>query len=138
MSGGDHVPERDPETIRLFLDESFESLGRAERLLIQAEQGEAARDLMSVLFRELHTMKGSAGFLSYDKIRRLAHAAEDLLARLRAQPAAQRPEGGSYSLFGADAGSDSPGSPCLWRRISTRRSLAWSLPIGRCGPHALR
>jgi two-component system chemotaxis sensor kinase CheA len=76
-------PDRDQETVDLFVEESLEALQRMERCLLDAEAGKAPKDLMAVLFRDIHTIKGSAGFLAYDRTRILAHAAEDLLARLR-------------------------------------------------------
>jgi len=77
------APDRDPETLALFLEESQEALQRMERLLLDAEQGKVTKDLMGSLFRDIHTMKGSASFLAFDVTTRLAHVTEDLLAKLR-------------------------------------------------------
>jgi two-component system chemotaxis sensor kinase CheA len=76
-------PDRDQETVDLFVEESLEALQRMETWLLGAEAGKAPKDLMAILFRDIHTIKGSAGFLVYERTRILAHAAEDLLARLR-------------------------------------------------------
>jgi two-component system, chemotaxis family, sensor kinase CheA len=73
----------DQETMSLFLEESFEGLTRADGILLEMEQGKAAPDRMNALFREVHTIKGTSGFLELKKIEALSHAAEDLLARLR-------------------------------------------------------
>ena len=76
-------PDRDPETVELFIEESLEALQRMEQSLLEAEAGRAPKDLMAILFRDIHTLKGSAGFLAFERTQRLAHAAEDLLAKLR-------------------------------------------------------
>ena len=73
----------DPETLALFVDETREGLARVERLLLAAEQQEAPPDLLSILFRDLHTIKGTSAFLTLPRILKLAHAAEDLLGALR-------------------------------------------------------
>jgi two-component system, chemotaxis family, sensor kinase CheA len=76
-------PERDPETVALFVEESLEGLHRIERFLLQAERGSPSPDLISTLFREIHTIKGTSGFLNLVKVQSLSHVMEDFLARLR-------------------------------------------------------
>jgi len=76
-------PERDPETLEIFIEESMEALQRDERMLIAAEEGHAAPDLMDVLFRDIHTIKGTSGFLYVDRVLALSHIAEDMLSKLR-------------------------------------------------------
>jgi two-component system chemotaxis sensor kinase CheA len=85
MSQGKTTPkvERDPETLEIFIDESLEALQRDERLLLAAEGGDPHPDLMGVLFRDIHTIKGTSGFLSVDRVLALSHSAEDMLAKLR-------------------------------------------------------
>jgi hypothetical protein len=39
--------------------------------------------MLTVMFRDLHTIKGTASFLDLPRITSLAHAAEDLMARMR-------------------------------------------------------
>jgi len=78
-----NAPERDQETLALFLEESHEALQRMEKLLLDAEKGQPAADLMASLFRDIHTMKGSSSFLAFDTTTRLAHVTEDLLSKLR-------------------------------------------------------
>lgn len=76
-------PLRDPETVELFIEESVEALQRIEQLLLDAEAGRPAADLMAMMFRDIHTMKGTAGFLAFLRTQKLAHVVEDLLARFR-------------------------------------------------------
>jgi two-component system, chemotaxis family, sensor kinase CheA len=79
----DTEPERDPETLELFIEESLDALQQVERLLVDAEAGKTPADIMSVLFRQIHTIKGTSGFLALDRILGLSHVAEDLLSLLR-------------------------------------------------------
>ncbi len=78
---------RDPETVELFIEESLEGLMRVERLLLAAERGQPNPDMMTVLFRDFHTIKGTSGFLDLKRILRLSHRAEDLLSPLPRQDA---------------------------------------------------
>lgn len=79
------TPERDAETVALFVQESLEGLQRVEQLLLDAERGAPATDLMSTIFRDVHTIKGTSGFLAFASIQSLSHVAEDLLSRLRSK-----------------------------------------------------
>lgn len=83
MNNADPNADRDPETLALFIEESQEALQRIEQQLLDAESGKQADSLMASLFRDIHTMKGSASFLAFDRTTRLAHVTEDLLAKLR-------------------------------------------------------
>ncbi len=86
------MSELDAETLELFIEESLEALMRVERLLLDAERGKPDPDLLATLFRDLHTIKGTSGFLALKKILMLSHAAEDLLGRLRDRTSEPRPE----------------------------------------------
>ncbi len=77
------MTDEDQETITMFLEESFEGLGRAETLLLEIEKGVAPGERLNALFRDLHTIKGTSSFLEFRKIESLAHATEDLLGKLR-------------------------------------------------------
>ena len=85
--------DRDPETLELFIEESLDALQQIEKLLVDAEAGRTPTDvnMMSVLFRHIHTIKGTSGFLRLDRILGLAHVAEDLLALLRENTHAAKP-----------------------------------------------
>jgi len=81
----------DDEIRQLFIDESLEGLQRSERLLLDAEEGRTRPDLVDVLFRDFHTIKGTSALLGYDRIASLGHAAEDLMSRLRDKSIDARP-----------------------------------------------
>ena len=73
----------DDEIKQLFVDESIEALQRVEKLLLEAEQGKARGNMVDTMFRDMHTIKGTSALLGFEKTASLAHAAEDLMAKLR-------------------------------------------------------
>ncbi|MFO0724986.1 MAG: chemotaxis protein CheW [Myxococcota bacterium] len=73
----------DRETTELFIEESLEGLQQVEAALLASERGEAPRGFVDALFRDFHTIKGTAGFLGFAQIGALAHRAEDLLGAIR-------------------------------------------------------
>src|SRR5436190_14010975 len=72
------------EAVREFLIETHENLAQLELDLVTLERDPTERETLSRVFRTLHTVKGSAGFLGLQKLQAVAHAAESLLSRLRA------------------------------------------------------
>jgi two-component system chemotaxis sensor kinase CheA len=73
----------DTEFIELFRDETGGRLDQMDNLLLAIESGDADPDAVGALFRHAHTIKGAAGMLGFDDMRALAHATEDVLARMR-------------------------------------------------------
>src|SRR3954468_6587812 len=63
--------------------ESHENLDQIDRDLVDLEQDPNSRDLISRIFRAIHTIKGTSGFLAFSRLETLAHAGESLLSRLR-------------------------------------------------------
>ncbi|MDP1829318.1 MAG: chemotaxis protein CheW [Archangium sp.] len=96
------APERDQEVLGIFIEESLEGLARVERLLLEAERGQPASDLFTQVFRDVHTIKGTSGYLSLPKILALSHAGEDLLSKLREDPSKAKPEHFSHMLVVVD------------------------------------
>ena len=70
------------EVIQEFLVESYESLEEVERDLVELEEN-ASGELISRIFRNVHTIKGTCGFLGYGHLEAVAHAGENLLSKLR-------------------------------------------------------
>ena len=66
-----------------FLVESHENLDRADRDFIALERDPSDRETLARIFRTVHTIKGSCGFLGLGKLEALAHAGESLMGRLR-------------------------------------------------------
>jgi two-component system, chemotaxis family, sensor kinase CheA len=68
---------------REFLIESQEGLDRMERCLTELEERPQDRELLAEIFRSVHTIKGTTGFLGFKRLEMLAHAGESLLGQLR-------------------------------------------------------
>jgi two-component system chemotaxis sensor kinase CheA len=71
------------EIVGEFLLESHENLDQIDRDLVHLEQDPDSRDLISRIFRAIHTIKGTSGFLAFSRLEKLAHAGESLLSKLR-------------------------------------------------------
>jgi two-component system chemotaxis sensor kinase CheA len=71
------------EIIQEFLVETHDSLGRLDIELVALEKGDSKAETLSSVFRSMHSLKGSAGFLGFQKLEALTHVAESLLSRLR-------------------------------------------------------
>ncbi|MEV7622105.1 chemotaxis protein CheA [Actinoplanes sp. NPDC089786] len=71
------------EIVGEFLMESHENLDQIDRDLVELEQEPNSRDLISRIFRAIHTIKGTSGFLAFGRLETLAHAGESLLSKLR-------------------------------------------------------
>jgi two-component system, chemotaxis family, sensor kinase CheA len=75
--------QEDEEIIREFLIESHESLSRLDQELVDLEARPGDRDLLASIFRTMHTLKGTCGFLCFTTLEKIAHRAENLLCQLR-------------------------------------------------------
>lgn len=79
------LPEIDPALLQEFMAEAREHLASlAEGLLALESDGKSpVTGAIDTLFRSTHSVKGSAGFLGFRGLERLAHATETLLDGLR-------------------------------------------------------
>jgi two-component system chemotaxis sensor kinase CheA len=71
------------ELTREFLIESQEGLDRMERCMTDLEGRPQDTALLAEIFRSVHTIKGTTGFLGFKRLEKLAHAGENLLGLLR-------------------------------------------------------
>src|SRR5580698_6461567 len=71
------------ELTKEFIAESQEGLDRMERCLTELEMRPDDTGLLGEIFRAVHTIKGTTGFLGFDRLEKLAHAGEHLLGSLR-------------------------------------------------------
>ena len=72
----------------IFSAEAEEHIEHITRNLLDLEkgvQGEQRSQLIEDIFREAHSLKGSAGSLGFHDIERVAHAAEDLFGACKSQ-----------------------------------------------------
>lgn len=66
-----------------FLTETNESLAELDVELVQLEQNPNDKDLLGNIFRLMHTIKGTCGFLGLPRLESVAHAGENVLGKLR-------------------------------------------------------
>ena len=80
------------ELTREFLIESQEGLDRMERCLTELEERPQETALLADIFRSVHTIKGTTGFLGFKRLEKLAHSGENLLGLLREGKIAPEPK----------------------------------------------
>ncbi|MBN1170667.1 MAG: chemotaxis protein CheW [Micromonosporaceae bacterium] len=80
------------DIVQEFLVESHENLDQLDRDLVALEQTPGSRALLSSIFRTIHTIKGTSGFLAFNRLERVTHVGESLLARLRDGAQVMTPE----------------------------------------------
>ncbi len=73
----------DPELVTIFRAEVDEKLASLRDGLLRLEEHPAPKQLIASLFRDAHTVKGSARALALEGVVSLAHRSEDLLGALR-------------------------------------------------------
>ncbi|MSR63061.1 MAG: histidine kinase [Planctomycetes bacterium] len=71
------------DIVRDFLVESHEGLDRLDNEMVVLEERPDEKETLASIFRTIHTIKGSSGFLGFGKLGKVAHAGENLLAKLR-------------------------------------------------------
>lgn len=71
------------EIVQEFLVESIEGLDQMDRDLVALERQPADVELLSRVFRCIHSIKGASGFLGFTRLGDVAHAGESLLSELR-------------------------------------------------------
>lgn len=73
----------DDEIVREFLVESHENLDQLDQDLVSLEADATDPEILSRIFRTIHTIKGTCGFLGFSKLEWVTHVGENLLSRLR-------------------------------------------------------
>jgi two-component system chemotaxis sensor kinase CheA len=71
------------DIVEEFLVESHENLDQLDQDLVALEQDPRSRDRLSSIFRTIHTIKGTSGFLAFNRLEEVAHVGENMLSRLR-------------------------------------------------------
>ncbi|GJL57172.1 MAG: chemotaxis protein CheA [Nitrospirales bacterium] len=71
------------EILNDFLAESSEMLEALDQHFVKLEAEPSNTELLNEIFRCMHSMKGSAGFLGFTHLVEVAHQAESLLNKLR-------------------------------------------------------
>lgn len=71
------------ELMAEFLVETYEGLDRLDQNLVLLEETPDDAAVLTEVFRILHTIKGTCGFLGLQRLERIAHRAENLLSLMR-------------------------------------------------------
>src|SRR5512144_1540687 len=71
------------ELLRDFVTETNESLDVVDSELVRFEQDPNDAKILDNIFRLVHTIKGTCGFLGLPRLEALAHAAETLMGKFR-------------------------------------------------------
>src|SRR6266436_5374174 len=71
------------DLLREFLTETNESLERVDAELVRFEQEPNNGEILGNIFRLVHTIKGTCGFLGLPRLEALAHASENVLGKIR-------------------------------------------------------
>lgn len=73
----------DAELTKEFLIETNENLARLDQEMVLLEQHPKDATLLASIFRVIHTLKGTCGFLSFSTIEGITHHAETILGQVR-------------------------------------------------------
>src|SRR5712664_160567 len=71
------------DLLREFLTETGESLDTVDNQLVRFEQDPTDAKILDNIFRLVHTIKGTCGFLGLPRLEALAHAGETLMGKFR-------------------------------------------------------
>ena len=66
-----------------FLTETNEGLAELDSALVKLERDPGDAAMLSLIFRLVHTIKGTCGFLGLPRLEKVAHAAENVLGKMR-------------------------------------------------------
>lgn len=81
---GEYVADdMDPELLAAFISESGELITKAEEALLSLENNPDNTDAVGVVFRAIHTIKGTSAFFNLGLLTELSHRAESFLSRIR-------------------------------------------------------
>lgn len=77
------IDEEMIEVVKEFLQESYENIDRIDSELMELEEQPDNPELLSSIFRSIHTIKGTCGFFGFVRLEKVAHVGENLLVKLR-------------------------------------------------------
>lgn len=86
------MDEETQEILNDFLTETTEMIDGLDQKFVELETQPENKDLLNEIFRAMHSMKGSAGFLGFNHLVDITHRAESILNKLRQGEMAVVPE----------------------------------------------
>src|SRR5215831_4509806 len=90
------------DLLREFVTETNESLDVVDVELVRFEQDPNNAKILGNVFRLVHTIKGTCGFIGLPRLEALAHAAENLMSKFRDGTVAVTGEAVTLILFSID------------------------------------
>jgi two-component system, chemotaxis family, sensor kinase CheA len=90
------------DLLKEFLIETNESLDTVDVELVRFEQDPNNAEILGNIFRLVHTIKGTCGFIGLPRLEALAHAAENLMSKFRDGTMAVTGETVTLILFSID------------------------------------
>ena len=91
-----------------FLTETNENLAELDVALVTLERTPDDAATLALIFRMVHTIKGTCGFLGLPRLERVAHAAESVLGKVRD---GALPRDARHGQPGADGARPDQGDP---------------------------
>src|SRR5262245_2716489 len=91
------------DVVREFLGESRENLDQIDVDLVTLEKNPDDASIVARIFRAIHTIKGTCGFLGFAQLEAVSHAGENVLSALRDEEIAPTPTMTSVLLAMVDA-----------------------------------
>ncbi len=77
------MKSKEEEYRQLFLTEALENFEELNRLFVELEKDHSSKKAITNIFRIVHTLKGNAMGMGYDKIADLAHTMEDVFGAIK-------------------------------------------------------
>ncbi|PCJ62591.1 MAG: hypothetical protein COA79_03500 [Planctomycetota bacterium] len=77
------MSDEENEIVREFIIECSEQMDQVDNHILELENDPTNSDLLGIIFRAFHNMKGASGFLGFHKLESLTHVGENLLSKLR-------------------------------------------------------
>jgi two-component system chemotaxis sensor kinase CheA len=77
------MPDEMDEIIHDFIVETDEILESLDEKFVELEKDRTDQQLLNEIFRNVHTLKGAAGFLGFNQMVELTHATENILKKLK-------------------------------------------------------
>ncbi len=71
------------DVLQEFISESWDNLAQLDNEIVELEKAGSDPELLASIFRTIHTIKGTCGFIGLDRLGALAHSAENVLGQMR-------------------------------------------------------
>jgi len=94
--------DEDESILQEFLVECTEGIDRLDQEFVALEKSPEDESLLASIFRTIHTIKGTCGFLGLPKLENMAHGTENILSVMRDGKMPVTPEGVTILLEAVD------------------------------------